>query len=362
MLLRPVVLEPTIVGRALPWDLYTASGVLIAAAGTYIADRGQLGKLASRPLYRLPDGDRLADNLAHRLQALAQELSVLLRGPFTPLLEPGIRALIQDLLRLHYQDPDACLGLVRLIPDTTPAVRHCMLTALVALDIGEAQGLGDQELGSLIAAALTMNIDAMPLHETMAMGQPPYTDAERRALLAHPRRGAELLSATGVHDRDWLSAVEAHHENMDGSGYPGKLEASGIPVLARILRVADFFAAKTDSGHYRPPRQKGYVLRDFCGRERGRLDMYLAAQLLRRVGVYPPGTLIRLANRETAVVARRPGGDDLLRYVVSFLEGRGRALAYPIERDVTLRAYAVRGLSKPEPGWPTIHWEALWGY
>ncbi len=208
------------IGHALPWDLYTASGVLIAAAGTYIADRGQLTKLTSRRLFRLPDSDRVADNPAQRLQALAQELSVLLDGPHTHLLEPAIRALIHALLRLHHQDADACLGLIRLIPDTPPAVRHCLLTALLALDLGEAQTLRDQEVNSLLAAALTMHIGNMPLHDTMATSPIPYTAEERRALLDHPSQSFELLSETGVTDKDWLSAVNAHHENMAGSGFP----------------------------------------------------------------------------------------------------------------------------------------------
>jgi hypothetical protein len=362
VLLRPVTLDESNLGQPLPWDLYTAAGALLVTSGTVVADPEQLRRLAGQPLYRKPDGAGAAGDPAQRLDALAQELSSLLLAPFTPLLETSLRSVVDDLRALHEQDPDACLGLVRLLPMGSPAVRHVLLAALVAQVIADALGLPDGQSASLAAAALTMNIADMPLHDALAGGPRGLSEAEQRAIAGHPERGVEILVDGGVTDRVWLAAVLAHHENMDGSGYPHRLDGARMPTAARILRVADYYCAKIGGRYYRPPRSPEHALRDIFGRERGRLDMTLAAQLLRRLGLYPPGTLVRLANRETAVVTRRAGPGKTVRHVMSILDWRGRPHETPRERDVTHATTAIQGLAETGADWPEVPWARCWGY
>ena len=87
----------------------------------------------------------------------------------------------------------------------------------------------------------------------------------------------------------------------------------------------------------------------------------MAVQLLRRVGWYPPGTLIRLASREHACVTRR-NRNGFIRFAVSFLDGRGRPFDPPRERDLTTRTHRSRGVLELDPAWPKIEWKQLWGY
>lgn len=360
MLLRPVSLEESLLDHVLAWDLYTASGTLLASAGTRIETPEQLRRLGDQPLFRKPDGTPVAGNPAQRLQGTAGALAGLFAAPAKPRLEADLRAQAKALLSLHLQDAEAALGLVRLIPLPGMALRHCMHSALVALVMAEALGWSEQRLESLTCAALSMNLAEMALHEHLAMGAVPLTEDQRRAIRQHPARSTETLVAAGVTDRDWLAAVLAHHEHLDGSGYPGGLTGDAIPTMARILRVADYYCAKVSGRYYRPPRSPEQALRSLFGSERQRLDLHLAAHLLRRLGLYPPGTLLRLANRETAVVTRYPGQRKALKQVVSFLDYRGRVHERPQVRDIG--QHAIVGLADPDPRWPPIDWERLWGY
>jgi hypothetical protein len=360
VLLRPVSLEESLVDQTLTWDLYTASGTLLATAGTRIDTPEQARRLADQPLYRKPDGAMAEGNPAQRLQAAAAALADLPTASPGPLLVASVRTQTRELRSLYFQDADAALGLIRLIPLQGRAVRHCLHSALVALVMGEALGWPEQRLESLTCAALTMNLAEMTLHEHLAMGARVLTEAQRQAIRQHPARSTEILVAAGVEDREWLAAVLAHHEHLDGSGYPAGLSGESIPQPARILRVADYYCAKVGGRHYRPPRCPEQALRSLFGTERQRLDMHLAAHLLRRLGLYPPGTLLRLANRETAVVTRYPGRRKALRQVVSFLDYRGRPHERPQVRDIS--QHAIVGLAEPDPRWPPIVWERLWGY
>lgn len=360
MLLRPVSLDDSLIDQALAWDLYTASGTLLATAGTRVDTPEQVRRLTEQPLYRKPDGLSTEGNPTQRLLDTAEALAVLLTAPPAPGLVPTVRTEARTLTSLYFQDAEATLGLVRLIPLKATAVRHCLHSALVALVMGEALGWPEQRLESLTCAALTMNLSEMPLHEQLAMGTRALTDAERQAIRQHPARSTQILVDAGVEDREWLAAVLAHHEHLDGSGYPSGLTGEAIPLPARILRVADYYCAKVGGRHYRPPRSPEQALRSLFGAERQRLDMQLAAHLLRRLGLYPPGTLVRLANRETAVVTRYPGRRKALRHVVSFLDYRGRPHERPQVRDIS--QHAIVGPAEPDAKWPPIRWEQLWGY
>ena len=83
--------------------------------------------------------------------------------------------------------------------------------------------------------------------------------------------------------------------------------------------------------------------------------------MLNRIGLYPPGTLVRLANHETACVTRAPQGGSL-HWVVSVLDAREHALDPPLLRDVGDRRHAIIGSAQWEWDWPAINWIAVWGY
>src|SRR5205085_2889416 len=75
-------------------------------------------------------------------------------------------------------------------------------------------------------------------------------DAERRLVEAHPAIGERILRPV-IRSRPVLAAIRSHHERLDGSGYPDGLRGDAIPLLARLLSVADCFDALTSSRAYR---------------------------------------------------------------------------------------------------------------
>lgn|GEM_PF-6055568 len=75
----------------------------------------------------------------------------------------------------------------------------------------------------------------------------------------------------------------------------------------------------------------------------------------------PPGTLVVLANHETAVIARRQPHRETGLNVPSFLAYRNQPLERPIHRDTPHSAFAIRRLTEPAPNWPAMRWETLGG-
>lgn len=363
MPLRPVFIDETFLGQPLPWDLYTASGVLVAGAGLVLDNAEQLNKLAERQVFRQAEGVVEGHHIVPRIDALIRHFPVALKIAGTPRLEPLARLMAREIMSLADADHDASLGLLRLQPMADPAARHCLLVALVAQDIARAMFPPDSpQIESTVCAALTMNVAAMRMHAELTYQSQALDPKQRESIVQHPEDSVIALHDSGIVDEDWLIAVSQHHENLDGTGYPQHLHGDEVRMPARIIRLADFYVAKIRGRRYRLAQSTRSAFKHIFGDERGRLDSHIALLLLRRLGLYPPGTLLRLASREIAVVVRKQGNGQSAGNVMAFLGPTGRALKQPAERNTGQIDYSVLNVTEIEPGWPEIDWPALWGY
>jgi len=104
----------------------------------------------------------------------------------------------------------------------------------------------------LTLAAQLHDLGKLGISESV-LNKPTFlTEAERQMIFAHPRIGAKLLEPLDLPKDNLLYAgVFFHHENFDGSGYPTGLAGQTIPLVARLIRVADFFEALTQRRAYR---------------------------------------------------------------------------------------------------------------
>ena len=360
ILLRPAQLDPALIGHPLPWDLYTESGVLVAGAGLVIANETDFLRLSARPLYQQSKSAQIGDSPLDLLEELAARAEALLYEPAENVPVP-LYELVDGLLELARADADACLGFTRLTPLARPALRHSLLVLLVAQRLARYLEFSAAETFSLAGAALTMNLADLEAHDRALADDMPALALASAGLAEHPTRAAESLRRIGVDDPAWLDCVLQHHEGMDGGGFPAGLAGGEIGLPARILRVADSYCLRVSGRYYQPPRHRRHAMQEIFGVELSHLDTQIATLLLRLWGTRPPGTLLRLSNRESACVARGgPGGQA--RFGVSFLDARSRPLEPPRERNLENRFFAPRAFLHVDPAWPPIAWKQIWGY
>lgn len=129
---------------------------------------------------------------------------------------------------------------------------HSLRVAEYALAIGREMGLDAARLEDLRYAALLHDIGRNAVDPRILRKPGPLRQDERSAVMAHAACGAELLEAIPVF-RHLSPAVRHHHEWYAGGGYPDSLSGEGIPLLARIVAVADAFDAMTSPRPYRGP-------------------------------------------------------------------------------------------------------------
>jgi hypothetical protein len=129
--------------------------------------------------------------------------------------------------------------------------KHSEHVSGIAVEIGQAMNLSEPELEQLEWAGLLHDIGKIGIRDAVLLKPERLTREERMLMNEHPAKGEEILK-----DVDQLAAerplIRHHHEWYNGSGYPDRLIGEEIPLLARVLHVADAFEAMTAARPYRP--------------------------------------------------------------------------------------------------------------
>jgi hypothetical protein len=146
---------------------------------------------------------------------------------------------------------------------------HSERVALVARRIARQMNLSPKDLETVHLSALLHDIGKIGVEDAILRKPGRLTDAELRKLRLHPVIGDDILS--GLKNlRHIVPGVRHHHESFDGTGYPDGLRGEGIPLMARILAVADAYDAMGSNRPYRggmPLSQVESVLTEGAGRQ-----------------------------------------------------------------------------------------------
>ena len=116
--------------------------------------------------------------------------------------------------------------------------------------IGEKMGLSKEELKTLKIGGLFHDIGKIGISDAILLKETKLTDNEYSEIKNHPAIGKHILSNATIF-KDLIPIVYHHHEKYDGTGYPEQLKGENIPLLARIVSVADAFDAMTSRRSYR---------------------------------------------------------------------------------------------------------------
>jgi HD-GYP domain-containing protein (c-di-GMP phosphodiesterase class II) len=187
----------------------------------------------------------------------------------------------------------------------------------------------------LCHAALTMNIGMSVQQDRMAQQKEPLNPKQRELVREHPSHSAALLRQLGVTNRDLLEAVLDHHAKA-----PGPLAARTLGQrMARLIQRADIFAAAISPRASRAAASTGNAMKAAYFDENSQVDEAGAA-LVKAVGIYPPGSYVRLTSGEVAVVVRRGSNTSAPRVAV-VLNRSGLPNAELSLRDTSLAEWRV---------------------
>ncbi len=346
------------VEQTVPHDLYNLQGILVAALGSRLTETRRARLLEMRLFRRGDMDDQNEPSPVEQLADIARTYGSLIGSEW---LDADALAHLAD--RMHHLaaiHPDVCLGMTCHLPGLGQSLRHSLFVAAVGVITARAMMMDEGAQQTIVRAALTMNLSSHALQDALLRYARNPTVEEREQIRLHPWHAAEVLTRVGVTDSAWLQAVNQHHENLDGSGYPFGIGGDAITPEARILRVVDVFGALMSHRHTRTGHYPHQAMRVAFDRERGRLDDAAMLSLRRVIGHYPPGTLVRLANRETAIVTRWFRSVPQPKYVVSLLRPSGDPLHQPQQRKTGARLHSIREYTYLPMNHPPLDWPRIW--
>ena len=129
--------------------------------------------------------------------------------------------------------------------------RHAAATAVYAADLAREMGMDETRVGRLRMAGLLHNVGLLGLPEELLLATGKPNSIAQGRFAEHPARGEEALAAVPEFE-EMASWVRWHHERPDGRGYPDKLRGPWIPTEAKVLAVAQAYAALVLDGPSRP--------------------------------------------------------------------------------------------------------------
>ena len=272
----------TVYVPVLPWELVTGLLTAMAVYGFELYGAGIIGLFA------------LALGVCQLL------LRALLQGQVDG--EEVVRR--TDQLNIRHEGMVGLLLETLALRDPT-AARHAAAVAHYAHELARAAGLSEREQAVVHTAGLLHDIGKEALPDHILLGRSELHAAERRLVERHPADGARLLlRVEGL--GEVANAVLAHHERIDGHGYPDGLAGDDIPMTARILAIAEVYDVLTAPDSYKIPfgaAEAEDELRRVAGSQLdGRLVWLFVTQVLRGTVIDHEG---RIADLETELHIQR---------------------------------------------------------
>lgn len=336
------------VGKPLPWDVYDSADQLLLSRGFVIDKESQLEALLDRGMYvdaadleaAVEKPYPVANDPFWIWDDLTAKLGYHLAHPYsdngfarrTGELAHAVQALVQ-------KSSDATIAIIMTTMDHRryPIVHGLQVAALCEL-VAARLDWEKERRRDLVCAALTMNIGMLELQQQLTNHRGPLTPEQHHEVREHPLRGTQILRDAGVESGSWLTNVENHHETAKGTGYPRGIKELNEEAL--LLRTLDVYCAKISPRMHRKPMTGTQAERMIFTDAEMACDNPFIPTLIKEIGVYPPGTFVRLLNGEIAIVHKRSGSIKTPQ-VLSLINAKGEPLIEPIRRDTSRDGYTV---------------------
>lgn len=179
---------------------------------------------------------------------------------------------------------------------------HCLNVAILSIAFGRHLGFSEYDLKNLGLCGLLHDVGKIKVPLEILNKEDVFTREEFEIMKKHALYGRDfLMSQAGVYPGA-IDVAYAHHEKIDGSGYPRGLEGRQIPHFAKLVAITDAYDAITSDRAYQNSRstlEAQKILFDAAG---SHFDVELTQSFIQWLGIYPPGSIVEMTNGEVGIV------------------------------------------------------------
>ncbi len=271
----------------------------------------------------------------------------------------GVLPIVQEITSSVEANASAIISLSRIRSKDSFTYMHSISVCALMAHLAGRMGFDRSSQQELAVAGLLHDVGKMLVPDGLLSKPGRLTTDEMSLMRSHVVRGHELLKKTANLPEVALDVCLSHHEKIDGSGYPNRLAGQQISVAARMGAVCDVYDAVTSERPYKEAWTPAECLASMFT-WKGHFDPQILAAFIKSIGIYPVGSLVRMASNHLAVVLEQAEGDLTHPTVRLFyaIEPRQRVPFRDLELSDDGSDYVV---SREDPKvWGFYDWDQQW--
>jgi len=273
----------------------------------------------------------------------------------------GVANLVEEISDSVARNSSALISLARL--KTADDYTYMHSVAVCAMMIALARQLHQSEdmVRSAGVAGLLHDVGKMMLPMEVLNKPGKLTDAEFALVKSHPSKGHAFLLESANIDPVTLDVCLHHHEKVDGSGYPKRLNGPDISLMAKMGAVCDVYDAITSNRPYKAGWDPSESLRQMGQWASGHFDLAVFQAFAKTLGIFPVGSLVRLNTGHIGVVTEQSASSLTMPVVKLFHLIATNQRVEPFVVDLSVRGGKEKIIAREDPAkWNFTDLNALW--
>ena len=255
--------------------------------------------------------------------------------------------LVDEISNSVLRNPGALISLARLKTADDYTYMHSVAVCALMIALARKLGLDEQQTKDAGMAGLLHDLGKALIPMEILNKPGKLTDEEFAIVKTHPEEGYKLLL-----DGHGISEVIKdvclhHHEKIDGSGYPKRLNAETMSLFAKMGAVCDVYDAITSNRPYKVGWDPAESIKRMS-EWKGHFDPSVFQAFVKSLGIYPVGSFIRLESGKLGVVVEQ-GEQSLLKPKVKvFFSTKSQSYIKPEPIDLARSAEKIAGREDPQ--------------
>ncbi len=213
-----------------------------------------------------------------------------------------VKSNVKDNVKQILANPEAMLMMTMLKTQSEDLAQHSLNVSILAIAFANTLGFLKVELEDIGMAAMLHDIGLIKVDGNLVRKPAKLTEEEKKQVQKHCQYGFDILSAKRGLTPSCIDVALGHHEHLDGKGYPRGLKSSKITKVTKIVSIIDVYDTITNYQVYSKVMSIKDAYREMMKDKGTQFDLELLLQFIKWRSIYPPGTIVEMANGEVGIV------------------------------------------------------------